>query len=58
MNAYRITVRDEDGKLSQRETEAASLHMAIERADELYDVVKIEHIDWSTGELLSGFYNK
>jgi hypothetical protein len=58
MNAYRITVREEDGELTQRETEAASLHMAVERADELYEVVKIERIDRSTGEVLGGFYNE
>ena len=59
MNVYRITVRDEDGELSQCETEAAGLHV-IQLMCTLnsHDVVKIERIDRSTGEVIGGSYNE
>jgi hypothetical protein len=37
MNVYRITARDQNGIVSQRETEAVRLHLAIEGSD---DIVK------------------
>jgi hypothetical protein len=58
MNLYRITVRDKNGEMSDRETEAKSLHLAVKRPDELYGLVKIERIHPSTGEVLGGFYNE
>jgi hypothetical protein len=48
MNVYRITARDQDGKVSERETEAASLHRAVEGTDEVYEIVKVERIHPST----------
>jgi hypothetical protein len=58
MNLYRITFRDEDGKMSDRQTEAESLHLAVKRPDELFEVVKIERIHPTTGEVLGGYYNE
>jgi hypothetical protein len=45
----RITDRDQNGIISQRETEAAKLHLAVEGPNE---IVKIERIHLSTGEVL------
>jgi hypothetical protein len=58
MHLYRITVRDENGKTSDRETKAASLHLAVQDSDELFEIVKIERIHPSTREVLGGFYNE
>ena len=58
MNLYRITVRDQDGKVSDRETTAASLFLAVQDQDEQSAVVKVERIHPSTGEVLGGFYNE
>ena len=58
MNLYRITVREEDGKLSVYETEGESLQLVLERQDERSDVVKIERIDRETGQVIGGFYIK
>lgn len=58
MNLYRITVRDQDGKISDHETKAASLFSAVDDLDGQGAVVKVERINPSTGEVLSGFYNE
>jgi hypothetical protein len=58
MHLYRITVRDLDGKVSDRETKAASLFLAVQDQDEQSAVVKVERIHPSTGEVLGGFYNE
>jgi hypothetical protein len=58
VNFYRITRREEDGKLSIQETEGESLQLLLQRQDERSDVVKIERIDRETGEVLGGFYIK
>ena len=58
MNLYRITVRDKDGKLSDRETRAVCLFSAVEDLDGKSEVVKVERIHPSTGEVLGGYYNE
>jgi hypothetical protein len=58
MNLYRITVRDQNGKMSDHETKAASMRLAIQREYEPSELVKVERIDPSTGEVLGGFYNE
>ena len=58
MNLYRITVRVKDGKLSDRETRAVCLFSAVEDLDGKSEVVKVERINASTGEVLGGFYNE
>jgi hypothetical protein len=58
MNLYRITVREEDGKLSVHETEGESLQLVLQSQDERSDVVKIERIDRKTGQVIGGFYIK
>jgi hypothetical protein len=58
MNFYRITVRGQDGKISDYRIEAASLHLAEEGQDEHFEVVKAERIDPISGEVLYEFYNE
>ena len=58
MNRYRITVRDQDGNVSDRETKATCLFSAVEDLDEQSAIVKVERIHPSTGEVLGGFYNE
>jgi hypothetical protein len=55
MNVYRITARDQDGKVSERETEAASLHRAVEGTDEVYEIVKVDHSSLNRGRYLVDF---
>ena len=57
-NLYRITVRDREGKMSSRETRAASLYLAVQDQDEQFEVVKVERIHPITGKVLGGFYNE
>ena len=56
-NLYRITVRDQDGKVFSREIRAASLSLALGR-DEKREVIKVERIHPITGKVLGGFYNE
>ena len=58
MNVYRITVRDQDRKIADYETKAASLRLVVEGLDEQSEVVKVERIHPSTGEVLGGYYNE
>jgi hypothetical protein len=58
MNVYRITARDQNGIISQRETEAARLYLAVEGQDELAKIVKVERIHPKTGEVLGGIYHE
>jgi hypothetical protein len=58
VNLYRITVREEDGKLSVHETEGDSLQVVLQSQDEQSDVVKVERIDPETGEVIGGYYIK
>lgn len=58
MHLYRITVRDKDGRISHREVQAPSLHLAVEGQDEHFEIVKVERIHPSTGEVLGGYYNE
>lgn len=57
-NLYRITVRDRGGRISSRETRAASLYLAVQDQDEQFEVVKVERIHPITGKVLGGFYNE
>src|SRR3984885_519479 len=56
-NLYRITVRDREGRISSRETRAASLYLAVQGQDMQLEVVKVERIHPITGKVLGGFYN-
>jgi hypothetical protein len=58
LNLYRITVRDQEGKISDHETKAASLALSVEDLEEQCEIIKIERIHPSTGEVLGGFYNE
>jgi len=58
MNLYRITLRSRDGKVSDRETKAASMFSAVEDLDGQSEVVKVERINPTTGEVLGGYYNE
>jgi anion-transporting ArsA/GET3 family ATPase len=57
-NLYRITVRDQEGKMSSRETRAASLYLAVQGQDVHFEIVKVERIHPITGKVLGGFYNE
>jgi hypothetical protein len=57
-NLYRITVRDREGRISSRETRAASLYLAVQGHDMQFEVVKVERIHPITGKVLGGFYNE
>jgi hypothetical protein len=56
MNQYVLTVRDEEGKVSQSEATASSMLVAIR--DNLHNclLIKIERIDPETGAVLGGRY--
>ncbi len=43
--------------MSDHETKAASMRLAVQAQDESSQFVKVERIDPSTGEVLGGFYN-
>jgi hypothetical protein len=53
---YRITVRDQAGTIFSRERRAASLFLSAQGLEEQSEIVKIERIDRSTGEVLGGLY--
>jgi anion-transporting ArsA/GET3 family ATPase len=57
-NLYRITVRDGEGRISSRETKAASLYLAVQGQDMQLEVVKVERIHPMAGKVLGGFYNE
>jgi hypothetical protein len=52
LNLYRVTVRDQKGKIAARETRAASLVLSVQDLDEKSEIVKVERIHPSTGEVL------
>jgi hypothetical protein len=58
MNLYWITVRGQDGKISDQEIEATSMHLAGQDHDEQSEVLKAECIDPLNGEVLYEFYNE
>src|ERR1700745_2401167 len=51
-NLYRITVRDQEGKVFRREIRAASLSLALQGGDEKCEFVKVERIHPITGEVV------
>ena len=57
-NLFRITVRDQEGKVFSRERRAASLNLALTGRDEKNEVIKVERIHPITGKVLGGFYNE
>jgi hypothetical protein len=58
MNLYRVTVRDQDGDISDHETKAVCLFSAVEDLDGKSEVVKVERIHPATGEVLGGYYSE
>ena len=58
MNLYRVTLRDENGGMTNHQIEAASLHLAAQAQDKRFEVVKAERIDPISGEVLYEFYNE
>jgi len=60
MNLYRVTVRHKDGTISDRNTKAPSLRLAVHvhGLDEHSEVVKVERIDAFNGEVFGGLYNE
>jgi hypothetical protein len=55
MNQYLLTVRDEEGRMSQSEATASSMLVAI-RDNHAFQLIKIERIDPDTGAVLGGRY--
>jgi hypothetical protein len=55
LNLYRVTVRDQKGKIAARETRAASLVLSVQDLDEKSEIVKVEWIHPSTGKCLEGY---
>ena len=53
-------MRHQDGTISDRKTKAPSLRLAVHvhGLDKHSEVVKVERINPSTGELLGGSYNE
>ena len=58
MNLYRVTLRDQNGGMTNHQIEAASLHLAAQAQDKRFEVVKAERIDPISGEVLYEFYNE
>jgi hypothetical protein len=60
MNLYRVTVRHQDGTVSDRKTKAPSLRLAlhVHGLDEHSEVVKVERINASNREVFGGLYNE
>jgi hypothetical protein len=52
MHLYSITVRDEDGTISAQRAIAASLRLAAQVRDERLELLRVQRIDPSTGEVL------
>lgn len=52
MHLYRITVRNEDGTISAEETEATDLRVAAKINDQNFELMVVERIDPSTGEVV------
>jgi hypothetical protein len=57
-NRYRLTFRDGGGKMHQSEVMAPSMSTAVSGNNTSSDLVKVERIHPSTGEVLGGFYNE
>jgi len=60
MNVYRVTVRHQDGTISFRKMKAPSLRLAVHvhGLDEHSEVVKVERINASNGEVFGGLYDE
>jgi hypothetical protein len=58
MNLYRLTVRDADGKISDFQKIAASLHFAVQDLDRQLKLVKAEQIDPFTGQVLGELFGE
>jgi len=57
-NLYRVTLRHQNGKISAHESRAESMFLAVRGNDRQSQVVSVERIDLSTGEVLGGFYTE
>jgi hypothetical protein len=58
MNLYRLTFRDKDGNISVCDTSAPNMQAAAPAQSDTLNLVKIERLHPSTGEVLGGFYNE
>jgi hypothetical protein len=56
MNRYLLTVRDEEGNISQSEATATSMFLAIRDKHDAFQLLQIERIDPETGAVLGGRY--
>jgi hypothetical protein len=56
LNLYRITVRDQEGKISDLERRAASMVQSVQDLDEQLEVVKIERLHPHTGKVIGALY--
>jgi hypothetical protein len=52
MHLYNITVRDEDGTISAQQATAPSLRLAARGRDARLELLRVQRIDPSTGEVL------
>jgi hypothetical protein len=57
-NRYRLTFRDDGGKMHECEAMAPSMSTAVSENSDPSDLVKVERIDPETGLVLGGFYNE
>jgi hypothetical protein len=57
MNLYRITVRSQDGTISDQQMNATSVRPALVVSDDHSAVLKVEQIDPVTGEVLASHYS-
>jgi hypothetical protein len=51
MNLYRITVRGQDGTISEHETEAENLELAVQGEDERLELLNVERINPLNGNV-------
>jgi hypothetical protein len=57
MNLYRITLRHEDGTISDYQMNAMSVSPALVVSDDHSKVLKVERIDPLTGKVLASYYS-
>jgi len=57
-NRYRLTFRDDDGKMYECEVTAASMSVAVSENSDPCELVKVERIDPETGAVLGGLYSE
>ena len=57
MNVYKITLRNEDGTISEQQMNATSVRLALVVSDDHSKLLKVEQIDPVTGEVLNSHYS-